>query len=142
MTVSQVSIFVENTQGTLAVLAEVLAEAGIDIRAMTIADTTDFGILRLIVKDPERAKEVLQAKNFVVCVNQVLAVEVPDEVGGLAAVLRVLASAKVNVEYMYDLLAANKKKAYLITRVENNQKTAELLEENGLRTVDGKELGL
>ncbi len=142
MTVSQLSIFVENRQGTLAALAQELAEASVDVRAMTIADTTDFGILRLIVRDPERAKNILQAKNFVVAINQVLAVEIPDVIGGMANVLRILDSAGINIEYMYDLLAANRKKAYLITRVENNQKTVELLEQNGIRTVDGAELGL
>lgn len=142
MTISQLSVFVENRQGTMSTLAGVLADANIDIRALTIADTTDFGILRLIVKDAEHAKAVLQEKNFVVTVNPVIAVEVPDEVGGLAGVLRFLDQSGINIEYMYDLLAINRKKAYIIIRVENNAKTVELLEGHGVRTVGNDELGL
>ena len=116
-------------------IVEVLAEAGIDIRALTIADTTDFGILRLIVKNPEEAKKVLQEKNFVVTINQVIGVEVPDKVGGLARVLRLLDDALINIEYMYDFLAIKEEKAYIIIRVENNAKTVELLEKNGFRCI-------
>ncbi len=142
MTISQLSVFIENHQGTLSALAQVLADAGIDMRALTIADTTDFGILRLIVKDADHAKRVLQDKNFVVTVNQVIAIEVPDVVGGLAKVLGLLDRAGINIEYMYDLLAINRQKAYIIMRVESNAKTVELLESNGVRTVGNDELGL
>ena len=140
MTISQLSVFVENKQGSMSGIAEVLAEAGIDIRALTIADTTDFGILRLIVKNPEEAKKVLQEKNFVVTINQVVGVEVPDEVGGLARVLRILDDALINIEYMYDFLAIKKKKAYIIIRVENNAKTVDLLEKNGIRCIEDSDI--
>jgi len=118
----------------------VLAEAGIDIRALTIADTTDFGILRLIVRNPEEAKKVLQEKNFVVTINQVVGVEVPDQVGGLARVLRILDDALINIEYMYDFLAIKEEKAYIIIRVENNAKTVELLEKNGIRCIKDSDI--
>ena len=140
MTIRQLSVFVENKQGTLSGIIEVLAEAGIDIRALTIADTTDFGILRLIVKNPEEAKKVLQDKNFVVTINHVLGVEVPDKVGGLALLLRVLDNAHINIEYMYDFLAIKKEKAYIILRVENTAKAAELLEKNGIRCVQDSDI--
>lgn len=140
MTISQLSVFVENKQGTLSGIVEVLAEAGIDIRALTIADTTDFGILRLIVKNPEEAKKVLQEKNFVVTINQVVGVEVPDKVGGLARVLRLLDDALINIEYMYDFLAIKEEKAYIIIRVENNAKTVELLEKNGFRCIKDSDI--
>lgn len=140
MTISQLSVFVENKQGTLSGIVEVLAEAGIDIRALTIADTTDFGILRLIVKNPEEAKKVLQEKNFVVTINQVIGVEVPDKVGGLARVLRLLDDALINIEYMYDFLAIKEEKAYIILRVENNAKTVELLEKNGFRCIKDSDI--
>ena len=104
MTISQISVFVENKQGSMSGIAEVLAGANIDIRALTIADTTDFGILRLIVRDPEESKRVLQEAGYVVTINQVVGVEVPDQVGGLAMVLRILDDARVNIEYMYDFL--------------------------------------
>ena len=140
MTISQLSVFVENKQGSMSGIAEVLAEAGIDIRALTIADTTDFGILRLIVRNPEEAKKVLQEKNFVVTINQVVGVEVPDEVGGLARVLRILDDALINIEYMYDFLAIKEEKAYIIIRVENNAKTVDLLEKNGIRCIEDSDI--
>ncbi len=140
MTISQLSVFVENKQGSMSGIAEVLAEAGIDIRALTIADTTDFGILRLIVRNPEEAKKVLQEKNFVVTINQVVGVEVPDEVGGLARVLRILDDALINIEYMYDFLAIKKEKAYIIIRVENNAKTVDLLQKNGIRCIEDSDI--
>ena len=140
MTISQLSVFVENKQGSMSGIAEVLAEAGIDIRALTIADTTDFGILRLIVRNSEEAKKVLQEKNFVVTINQVVGVEVPDEVGGLARVLRILDDALINIEYMYDFLAIKKEKAYIIIRVENNAKTVDLLEKNGIRCIEDSDI--
>ncbi len=140
MTISQLSVFVENKQGSMSSIAEALAESGIDIRALTIADTTDFGILRLIVRDPEGAKKMLQEKNFVVTVNQVIGVEVPDRVGGLAKVLRILDDALINIEYMYDFLAIKEEKAYIIIRVENNAKTVELLEKQGVRCIGDKDI--
>lgn len=140
MTISQLSVFVENKQGSMSGIAEVLAEAGIDIRALTIADTTDFGILRLIVRNPEEAKKVLQEKNFVVTINQVVGVEVPDQVGGLARVLRILDDALINIEYMYDFLAIKEEKAYIIIRVENNAKTVELLQSNGIRCIKDSDI--
>lgn len=140
MTISQLSVFVENKQGSMSGIAEALAEAGIDIRALTIADTTDFGILRLIVRDPENAKKMLQEKNFVVTVNQVIGVEVPDRVGGLAQVLRILDDALINIEYMYDFLAIKEEKAYIIIRVENNAKTVELLQSHGIRCISDEDI--
>ena len=140
MTISQLSVFVENKQGSMSGIAEALAEANIDIRALTIADTTDFGILRLIVRDPENAKKMLQEKDFVVTVNQVIGVEVPDRVGGLAKVLRILDDALINIEYMYDFLAIKEEKAYIIIRVENNAKTVELLEKHGVRCISDDDI--
>lgn len=140
MTISQLSVFVENKQGSMSGIAEALAEANIDIRALTIADTTDFGILRLIVRDPENAKKMLQEKNFVVTVNQVIGVEVPDRVGGLAKVLRILDDALINIEYMYDFLAIKEEKAYIIIRVENNAKTVNLLQSHGIRCIADEDI--
>ena len=140
MTISQLSVFVENKQGSMSSIAEALAEANIDIRTLTIADTTDFGILRLIVRDPESAKKMLQEKDFVVTVNQVIGVEVPDRVGGLAQVLRILDDALINIEYMYDFLAIKEEKAYIIIRVENNAKTVELLQSHGIRCISDEDI--
>ena len=140
MTISQLSVFVENKQGSLSGIAEVLAEAGIDIRAITIADTTDFGILRLIVKNPEQAKKVLQDKNFVVTINQVVGVEVPDKIGSLARMLRILDDAHSNIEYMYDFLALKNETVFVIIRVENSAKTVDLLEKNNFRFIQDSDI--
>ena len=140
MTIRQLSVFVENKQGSLSSIAEVLAEAGIDIRAITIADTTDFGILRLIVKNPEQAKKVLQDKNFVVTINQVVGVEVPDKIGSLARMLRILDDAHINIEYMYDFLALKNETVFVIIRVENSAKTVDLLEKNNFRCIQDSDI--
>ncbi len=140
MSISQLSVFVENKQGSMSGIAEVLADSGIDIRALTIADTTDFGILRLIVKDAEKAKKVLQSSGYVVSINQVIGIEVQDIVGGLAKVLRILDDAQVNIEYMYDFLAIKEDKAYIIIRVENNVKTTEILTHNGIRCISNDDI--
>lgn len=139
-TISQLSVFVENKQGSMSGIAEVLAESGIDIRALTIADTTDFGILRLIVKDTEKAKKALQSSGYVVSINQVIGIEVQDIVGGLAKVLRILDDAQINIEYMYDFLAVKEDKAYIIIRVENNVKTTDILTSNGIRCISNEDI--
>ncbi|RMG58106.1 MAG: ACT domain-containing protein, partial [Deltaproteobacteria bacterium] len=101
MKVEQISIFLENKSGRLAEVTGILADAGINIRALSLADTADFGILRLIVNDTEKAKEVLKAHGFTVGKTEVVAIEVPDRPGGLAGILRELKGENINVEYMY-----------------------------------------
>ena len=101
---------------------------------------TVFGILRLIVKDAEKAKKVLQSSGYVVSINQVIGIEVQDIVGGLAKVLRILDDAQVNIEYMYDFLAIKEDKAYIIIRVENNVKTTEILTHNGIRCISNDDI--
>ena len=138
--VKQISVFVQNKHGKLSSVARCLADGGVSIRAMCMADTTDFGILRLIVHNPEEAKKVLQEKDFVVTINQVVGIDVPDKVGGLARVLRILDDAMINIEYMYDFLAIKEEKVYIIIRVENNAKTIELLEKNGIRCIGDSDI--
>ena len=99
--VEQISIFIENKSGRLAEVTTILGFAGVNIRALSLADTSDFGILRLIVNDRETAKQVLKEKGFTVSKTEVVAVEVPDQPGGLSGILDVLDKASVNVEYMY-----------------------------------------
>ena len=101
MKVEQISVFLENKAGRLAEVTRVLGEAGINIRALSLADTTDFGILRLIVDQYDKAREILKDKGFTVGKTEVVAVEVPDRPGGLGLVLQILAASGVNVEYMY-----------------------------------------
>jgi hypothetical protein len=101
MKVEQISIFLENKPGALAEVTRILGDSGINIRALSLADTKDFGILRLIVNDNDRARQVLDQKGFTVRKTEVVAVEVPDRPGGLADILKSLADAGVNVEYLY-----------------------------------------
>ncbi|HLO26103.1 MAG TPA: ACT domain-containing protein, partial [Geobacteraceae bacterium] len=100
MKVEQISIFIENKSGRLAEIARILGDTGINIRALSLADTTDFGILRLIVNDREKAKLVLKENGFTVSKTEVVAVEVPDRPGGLSEILQTLDSESINVEYM------------------------------------------
>jgi hypothetical protein len=101
MKVKQLSVFLENESGRLAEVTSVLGEAGINIRALSLADTSEFGILRLIVNDIEKAQEILHNLGFTLGETEVLAVEIPDKPGGLASVLQALAEYNINVEYMY-----------------------------------------
>ena len=116
MKIQQLSIFLENKPGRLVAACEVLAAAGINLITLSLADTQRFGILRLIVRDWQRAKEVLEAAGLVVKVTDVLAIEVPDQPGGLAGVLRAIERAAINVEYMYAFTEKVGDKAVLVFR--------------------------
>ncbi|MDR2355197.1 MAG: ACT domain-containing protein [Clostridiales Family XIII bacterium] len=140
MTIDQLSIFVENSPGSLAEITGVLGDAGIDLRAMSIADTKDFGILRIIVNDPARAREALRAANCVVSVTQVLAVAIEDAPGSLSRVLRVLADAGISIEYIYAFITRKKDGAYVIFRVEDNERAVRAFAAHGVRTVGAAEL--
>jgi hypothetical protein len=131
----QVSVFLENKSGRLREVCNALAEAGINIRALCIADTSDFGILRLILDDPERALRVLRDKGFSVGETDVLAVEVPDRPGGLAGVLASLPDGDLNVEYMYAFFTRREDQAIVVFRVADDQilRVAEALEAQGIR---------
>ena len=135
MTISQLSIFVENKQGTIAGLTESLAAAGISIRALSVADTQEFGILRLIVSDIDKAKAVLSDNNCVVSVTKVIGIEIPDTPGGLSKVLRVIADNGINVEYLYAFITVAGENAYVVLRVEDNENAARIMEENGIKLI-------
>lgn len=117
MFVKQLSIFIENKSGRLAELSELLANNGIDLRAISIADTKEFGIVRLIVSDLEKAVNVLTADGWVFKVTPVIAVKIPDESGRMADVLRVLTDEEIGVEYIYAVISHNTKDACIIIRV-------------------------
>src|SRR5512140_3318317 len=122
MKVEQISVFLENKSGRLAEVAGVLASAGINIRALSLADTSDFGILRLIVNDTEKAKKVLKENGFTVGKTEVLAVEVADRPGGIAGILNVLNGGGINVEYMYAFVQKNNDNAIIIFRIDDLEK--------------------
>ena len=135
MTIKQLSVFAENKKGTILYATEALAEAKIDIRAMCVADTRDFGIVRLIVDDAEKAWEALRAKDCVVSVTQVIGVAVPDVPGGLSNVLKLLAKNDINIEYIYAFITVSGKNAYFVIRVNDNDKAVKVLTENNIPLV-------
>ena len=140
--VKQLSIFVQNKSGKLAASLAVLRDNGIDIRALTIADTPDFGILRLLVDDAAKAEKVLFANGFLVQSTEVVVVPVLDERGGLASLLEPMAEAGVNIEYMYSLIARDAKDAYMVFRVTDSAAFLAMLKEKGLKNVEPDELGI
>ena len=135
MTISQLSIFVENNQGTIAGITECLAAAGISIRALCVAYKQEFGILRLIVSDIDKAKAVLSDNNCVVSVTKVIGIEIPDTPGGLSKVLRVIADNGINVEYLYAFITVAGENAYVVLRVEDNENAARIMEKNGIKLI-------
>lgn len=140
MQAEQISIFVENKAGRLAEVTRILAEADINIRALSLADTTDFGVLRLIVNKTQKAGDVLKENGFTVRRTQVAAVEIIDRPGGLLTVLDLLNGCGINIEYMYAYAHPPGSNAVMIFRFDQMPEALDLLEENGLRILDGKEL--
>ena len=127
MLVKQVSIFVENKEGKIAQVLNILAKENINVSALSLADTTNFGILRLIVDDPKKAKNILQEKDIIVKVNEVLTVGIDDRPGGLAYVLDVLAKANVAIEYMYAFTGHNKEYATVVFKTNDINKAYDCL---------------
>ena len=142
MSIHQISVFLENRAGQLAEIAGILSENKIDMRAISIAETTDYGVLRLIVSEPQRAATTLLGHGFVLSMTPVVAVAVPDEPGGLARVLGVLAEGEIDIEYMYAIIGRVAGKAYMIFRVGDEAKLQAVLDANGLSAVAAEELGL
>ncbi len=140
MKVEQISIFLENKSGRLAEVAGVLAGAGINIRALSLADTTDFGILRLIVNDTEKAKQVLKDNGSTVGKTEVIAVEVPDRPGGLAHILKVMTEEGVNVEYMYAFVQRSGGNAIIIFRFDELEKAINALQKAGVVILKGEDV--
>jgi hypothetical protein len=132
MEVKQISLFLENKKGRLWEAIDVLAKAKINIRALSIADTSDFGILRLIVPDPEKAKKVLTKSNFTVRENDVIAVGVADKPGGLAGILKILTDADINVEYMYAFIEKSGKNAVVVLRTDSISNGKKALKKAGI----------
>ena len=142
MKIKQVSIFLENRAGRILEITEVLGQNKINIRALSLADTSDFGILRMIVDDATRTMNVLKGKGFIVKESWVVAVEVPDKPGGLASVLRILGEKDINVEYMYAFFEKPQDKALLIFRFEDPDEAVRILQENGIEVSGTQKLGL
>ena len=135
MTLSQLSVFIENKSGSLSKIIKILANEGVDIRALSIADTTDFGILRLIVNDVDRAVKVLKAADMAVSKTEVIGIKFKDEPGSLATVLTALAENGVDVEYSYAFITHSKTNACVVIRVEDNAAALRVLKENNFDLV-------
>ena len=140
MAIKQLSIFVENHEGTLVTVTNAIAKAGVDIRAMSVADTNDFGIFRLIVTDYDKAKAALDSANCFVSITEVVGVAVEDKPGALAAVVDILAKNNINIEYMYAFITVSKKFAYVVLRVADNAQAEKILTDNGVTLVTEKDI--
>jgi len=136
MAIKQISVFLENNAGRLGEVTRVLADAGINLRAISIADTADFGILRLIVHQSSEALDALNKAGFTTRVSDVAAVEIEDTPGSLARVMQLFQKTKVNIEYLYASLEGKVGKAVVIFKLEDHEKGLQILKENGLATID------
>jgi len=140
MNVEQISIFLENKSGRLAEVTSVLSDADINIRALYLADTADFGILRLIVNDTEKARQVLRDNGFTVEKTKVVAIEVPDRPGGLTSILNSIKDEGINVEYMYAFVEKSGENAIVIFRFDEIEKSIDILRKAGVKIMEGEEL--
>jgi len=131
MIIKQISVFVANRQGRLAEITDILAKNNISIRAVSISDTTDFGILRIIVDNPDNVVELLAENNITASMTTVLSVALEDKPGGLAAVLNVLAKNDIAVDYMYAYISLAHDRAFVILRVEKEEEAVEILKKAG-----------
>ena len=142
MAVNQISVFLENRTGQLAEITGLLAENKINLRAISIAETADYGVLRLIADDSEKATNVLLANGNIINMNPVTVVAVPDKPAGLSELLNMLAKSDVSIEYMYSLFTHQDDKAYMVFRVTDYDNFIKLLNSHGLTPVSSAELGL
>lgn len=140
MKVEQISVFLENKSGRLAEVTGILAREGVNIRTLSLADTADFGILRLIVNRTEAADRALKSAGFTVAKTEVIALEVPDVPGGLAGILSILDASKINVEYMYAFARQSAGKAIVIFRFDELDKAIQVLLGAGVRVLKGEEV--
>lgn len=140
MTVKQISVFIENKVGGLATITDVLAQAGVNIRALSIADTSDFGILRLIVDDVFKAGNALRENGHIYSITDVLAVAGDDKPGSIARIVATLAKEGIGMDYAYAFFAKKDNLAYMIVRVEEMDKAAKALRENGIHLAGEEEI--
>lgn len=140
MAVEQISVFIENRKGRLAEMTRILGENAVNMRALFVADTADYGIARIIVDQTDKAIEALKANGYTVNKTNVLAVEIPDEPGGLARVLDPLNEADLNIEYLYCFAEQGRDKAIGVLRIEEVGKAEEVLKSSGMRVLEAKEV--
>ena len=141
MDIKQVSVFLENKKGRLSEVTRVLAGTGINIRALFLADTTDFGVLRMIVNDAEKALSILKDNNFVAQQTDVIAVEVQDKPGGLSRILDVLGEKDINIEYMYAFVEKKVENAIVVFKIDEHKEAIEALRKADIGLVSAEVLG-
>ena len=140
MTVNQISIFIENKPEALSELTDILAKNNVNMRALMLADTADFGVARIIADDADNVAEILKKNDFIVNVTGVIAIEIPDEAGSLNRILKMLGENGRNVEYMYGFTGKKTGSAYMIMRTTDVEKAQSVLKSNGIRVLEQKEL--
>ena len=140
MTIKQVSVFAENRSGGILDVIKALGENQVDIRALSVADTQGFGILRLIVDDVDKARKVLSDNGTIFSITDVVGVKVPDSPGGLASVLTLMAQHSINVEYLYAFVSVSGSSAYVVLRVQDNDQAIRILTEGGIELVSESDI--
>ena len=140
--VYQISVFLENRAGQFAEITGILAENGVDLRAVSIAETADYGVLRMIVDHAEKATSILMQHGYLMTMTPVLVVAVPDQPGGVATILATLAEGNIDIEYMYSLFTHAEGKAYIVFRVADAEKFVALLSTHGITPSTNEELGI
>jgi hypothetical protein len=140
MKIEQLSVFIENKAGQLANITTNLGEININIKAISLADTSEFGILRLVVSDPQRAKKILRDRGFTVSLTEVLAVKIPDKPGELGRLLQTIEKQSINIEYVYGLTESNKHHAVLIFGFDDLDKAVRVLSEENITLISMEEL--
>lgn len=142
MTIPQISVFLENKAGQLADITGILSDNQVNMRAINIAETADYGVLRLIVDDASRASSILLEQGFILTMTPVVGVAVSDAPGGLSNVLSIISRAGIDVEYMYSVFGQKDGQACMIFRVADTEGLAAILQKNGIDTITGEDLGL
>lgn len=135
MAIKQITVFVQNQKGTVVSVTDILSKNNVNLRALSIAETEDFGILRLIVNDESTAEKVLKENGYLIKVIDVLGVKIGDEPGKLTSALDVLDKANINVEYLYAFMARTEKHAYVVLRVEENEEAENVLVNAGFKMI-------
>ncbi len=141
MAINQITVFLENKAGALSGVTKLLADNNIDLRAINIAETADYGLLRLITADNTAAEGVLRKESLIFTETPVLAVVIDDKAGALNSVLEILADNNINLHYMYSIFGNKEGKAYMIMQVEEVEKATEILADNGIATADASDIG-
>ena len=139
MFAKQLSVFIENRQGRLGEVLNVLGKSGVNILSMSLADTTEYGLLRLIVSDPEQGKKELTEAGFSSLLSDVLVLQIPHKVGSLQSLLKAIEAAGVNIEYMYGL-SIDDADAYVVLKASEVEKTEQVLAENGVKTLTNEQI--